>query len=259
MEGVVAELHAGPAALEISGDLPPGAGLASSAALCVALALALGADARDPLALARLCSRVEAEWAGAQTGLLDQLACLRGREGHALRLDMRSLEAEPVPLELGGWTLAITRLRRLPPQRRVGLQRAPAGVRARRATCSGVDTLRDAGDDTDSLPEPLRPRACATWPRRTRGWTQRVAALRAGDLAGLGELIDDSHASLRDAYEVSVPGWRGRWRPRVPPEPPAPESRGRLRRRRAGAVPAGCTAARGVARGLAGTGGARLL
>src|SRR5947209_13490533 len=86
--GVVAELgFTGGARLSIRSDLPIGAGLSSSAALCVALALALGGDAGDPVALARLCSRVENEWVGAQTGLLDQLASLLGRDGHALRID----------------------------------------------------------------------------------------------------------------------------------------------------------------------------
>ena len=56
--------------------------------------------------LARLCSRVEGEWAGQETGLLDQLASLLGEEGRALRLDMRTLEARPVELRLDGHVLA---------------------------------------------------------------------------------------------------------------------------------------------------------
>src|SRR5206468_4250435 len=112
--GAVAELaaagHAVPAArLEITGTLPQGAGLSSSAALEVALCLALlglGGE-RDParLALAQLCSRIEREWVGAHTGLLDQLASLLGEPGHAVRIDFRSLEIVAVPLELGDWTL----------------------------------------------------------------------------------------------------------------------------------------------------------
>jgi galactokinase len=79
--------------LEISGDLPRGAGLSSSAALtvsaCLALCAVAGATAPEPIRLAMLCSRVENEWAGTQTGLLDQLAVLCGKEGHALRIDFR--------------------------------------------------------------------------------------------------------------------------------------------------------------------------
>src|SRR3954468_12002925 len=114
VRGAVAELaRAGvelrPARLEISADLPRGAGLSSSAALTVAVCLALlsaaGGPEPDRLELARLCSRVENDWAGAPTGLLDQMASLFGREGHAVRIDMRSLQVTPVPLELGEATL----------------------------------------------------------------------------------------------------------------------------------------------------------
>src|SRR4051794_18214181 len=101
VRGGVAELRAAGlpvrgAALEIAGDVPQGAGLSSSAALEAAVALALlalcGAEDTDRIELARICSRAENEWVGAQTGLLDQLASLLGREGHALRIDFRSLD-----------------------------------------------------------------------------------------------------------------------------------------------------------------------
>ena len=59
----------------------------------------------DRVELARLCSRVENDWAGANTGLLDQLASLLGRAGHALRIDFRTLDVTPVALDLGDWTL----------------------------------------------------------------------------------------------------------------------------------------------------------
>ena len=104
-QGVAAELGlSGGARISIASDVPVGAGLASSAALCVALALALGGEG-EPLELARLCSRVENEWVGAQTGLLDQVASLCGRAGHALRVDFRTMDVEHVPLDLGEWRL----------------------------------------------------------------------------------------------------------------------------------------------------------
>jgi galactokinase len=114
VRGVVAELRrAGhalePARLTISGDLARGSGLSSSAALEVALALALlahsGADEPDRRALARLCSRVENDWVGAETGLLDQLAALCGQDDHAIRIDFRSLAIDAVELDLGDWRL----------------------------------------------------------------------------------------------------------------------------------------------------------
>ena len=91
--------------LEISGTVPQGAGLSSSAALCVALCLALlaaaGEDEPDRTELARLCSRIENDWVGARTGLLDQLASLNGREGHALRIDMA--RARPSARSRSSW------------------------------------------------------------------------------------------------------------------------------------------------------------
>ncbi len=203
VEGVRAELRPEPAVLGIDGDLPVGAGLGSSAALCVSVALALGADPGDPIDLARLCSRVEADWAGAHTGLLDQLACLWGRTGHAARIDMRSLEAEPVALELGRWTLAVIDSG---PSR----QNAASGYNERRRECAeacrllGVDSLREAGGDLGGLPEPLRSRARHVAQENDRV-DEAVAALGAGDLGGLAELLNASHESLRDLYEVSTP------------------------------------------------------
>ena len=90
VHGAVSELRAagvdvGPVRLRFSGEVPRGAGLSSSAALSVSLALALAG--REVPGLAELCSRVENDWVGAQTGLLDQLAAIRGEPGSALRID----------------------------------------------------------------------------------------------------------------------------------------------------------------------------
>ena len=192
--------------LDISSDLPQGAGLASSAALCVSLVLALcaaaGIDPPPQLELARLCSRIENDYAGARTGLLDQLASLLGQEDHALRLDMRTFEAEPVPLGLGGHRLAVLDS---------GAPRALAasGYNERRAECRraaellGVEWLSDAGDPSE-LPGPLDRRVRHVLDENGRV-DAAVAAVRAGDWAALGELLDASHASLRDDYEVSLP------------------------------------------------------
>jgi galactokinase len=192
--------------LEISSDLPQGAGLASSAALCVALSLGLCAVAEieppRPVRLARLCSRIESEWAGQETGLLDQLASLLGEEGRAVRLDMRTLEARAVELDLRGHTLATLDS---------GAPRslAESGYNERRDECRravellGLESLRDA-DDGSGLPPPLDRRLRHVISENERV-DAAVAALAAGDLPALGELLDASHASLRDDYEVSVP------------------------------------------------------
>jgi len=216
VRGTVAELRAAGfevegATLRITGDVPRGGGLSSSAAMSTALALAFmglaggrGEDV-DRRALARLCSRVENDWVGAQTGLLDQLAALFGRVGHALRLDCRDLSIEPVALELGDWTVAVV-------DSGERHAHASSGYNERRTECAracaelGVQSLRDAGaaDDPGRLPAPLDRRVRHVLSENARV-DAAVDALRAGDMAALGALLDASHASLRDDYEVSVP------------------------------------------------------
>jgi galactokinase len=217
--GAVAELQRAGfplhgARLTISGDLPIGAGLSSSAAMSVALCLALLAVAAvpapgpAPVALAQICSAIENRWVGAQTGLLDQLASLCGREGHALAIDFRSLAVEPVPLKLGGYRL-VTLAAGAP--RALAGAGTVAGYNDRRAECRracallGLQSLRDATlADAARLPDPLdrRVRHVVAENARVRA---AVEALRRGEIADLGELLNDSHASLRDYYEVSVP------------------------------------------------------
>jgi galactokinase len=193
--------------VHIAGDVPRGSGLSSSAALSTALALALldlaGEPEGDRRELARLCSRVENDWVGAQTGLLDQLAALFGREGHALRLDCRDLAIAPVPLDLRGWVLAVA------PSGHEH-SHAGSGYNERRAECRaaaaalGIASLRDAPPDApDRLPPPLDRRVRHVLTENARV-DAAVSALRDGDLPTLGALLDASHASLRDDYEVSV-------------------------------------------------------
>jgi galactokinase len=207
VRGAVAELRRDgieiePCRLEITSDLPREAGLSSSAALTVATCLALGAGDLDRVELARLCSRVENDWTGAQTGLLDQLAVLCSEAGHAIRIDMRDLDVSPVPLELAGHTLVTLDS---------GAPRslAASGYNERRAECAraceilGIDSLRDASAAA-GLPHPLdrRVRHVLTENERVDA---AVAALESGDLEELGRLLDASHTSLRDDYEVSTP------------------------------------------------------
>lgn len=211
--GVVAELAARgvrvPGAdVEIHGDLPSGAGLSSSAALSVALTLALtelaGGERPAMLEVAQLCQRVENSWTGAETGLLDQIASLAGHSGQATLIDFQSLTVEQVPLELGGHRLAV-----LDSGERHSHD--SSGYNRRREECAqaaarmGAESLRDAHiQDLHMLPEPLDRRA-----RHVIGENGRVleavAAIKCGDIDTLGELLDASHASLRDNFEVSTP------------------------------------------------------
>ena len=224
LRGIVAELRRAGiplsgATLEIRGELPRGAGLSSSAALEVALCLALielGYAGEEPtecngklgrlnrIEIARLCSRVENEWVGAQTGLLDQFACLCGAPEKALLIDFRTLEVEPVPLVLDGWHLVVMSS---------GEQHAhsSSGYNQRRAECArackllGLDSLRDAtAEQAARLPPPFDRRTAHVIEENDRV-LEAVAALRVNDLAAVGRLLSASHVSLRDLYEVSTP------------------------------------------------------
>ena len=220
VRGTVAELgRAGfplvPASLQIRADVPAGAGLSSSAALEVALCLALlelssqaprGAvlESCDRTELARLCARVESDWVRAHTGLLDQLASLYGAPDTALCIDFRSLAIEPVPLQLDGWTLVV-----LDSGERH--KHAASGYNERRAECAracqllGVSSLRELdADPLTLLPDPLGRRASHVFGENLRV-REAEAALRDGDLPAIGELLSASHRSLRDRYEVSTP------------------------------------------------------
>jgi galactokinase len=213
VRGAVAELTSAGyplrgAALSFTGTLPQGGGLSSSAALEVSLCLALialaGSRVDDRIALAQLCRRIENEWVGAQTGLLDQLASLCGERDQAVRIDFASLEVEQLPLELGEHRLVA-----LDSGEQHSL--AAGGYNERRSECEracsklGVSSLRDASlQAAGSLPAPLdrRVRHVVTENQRVE---EAVEALRRRDLETVGELLDASHASQRDDYEVSTP------------------------------------------------------
>lgn len=199
------------AQMAIAGDVPQGAGLSSSAALEVAVALALreafalpDLDATD---LALVAQEAENRFVGCQCGIMDQLASARGESGHALRIDCRSLELRPVPLPDELVVLIVhSRVRR-------GL--VDSAYNERRAQCQaaaerlGVAALRDAGPQ--ALPPARIVDADPVW-RRARhviGENARTLAaaeaLAGGELALLGRLMAASHASMRDDFEITVP------------------------------------------------------
>ena len=186
--------------LEVASTVPSGSGLSSSAALEVALALALCDVANWTLPareLALACQRAERFASGVAGGVMDQIASLLGADGHALLLDCRSLEIDLVPLS-GIDVVAI----------HSGLPRTLEGsaYAERRAECErlaaslGLRALRDA------TPEQV---GHNPFGRHVVSENARVhetaAALRADDVNRAGELFVESHASLRDDYRVSTP------------------------------------------------------
>jgi galactokinase len=195
------------ASLSISGTVPRGAGLSSSAALEVALVLALlavaGASEPDRIALARLCSRIENDWVGAQTGLLDQIASLCGSADRALLVDFRTLAVHAVALALGDFKLVTL-------DSGEEHTHAGSGYNERRAECAeatsrlGLESLRDATlEMASTLPSPLSSRVRHVVTENARV-SEAVAALERGDFGEVGRLLDASHASLRDCFEVST-------------------------------------------------------
>ena len=195
----------------VDGRVPLGSGLSSSHALECAVALAVDALGGIDLGtddLARLSLVTENDFVGARTGMMDQLASLRGTAGHALFLDTRSLAVEQVPLDP-----AADGLRLLVLDTRVHHGNADGAYGDRRAACEratallGLRALRDLPSDglddaLSRLPEDLRGRVRHVVTEDARVLAA-VAALRAREWARLGALMDASHESLRDDYEVS--------------------------------------------------------
>ena len=192
-----------PLDIHLSSDVPMGVGLSSSAALEVATLRALRELLQldiDDVALARMAQHAEIEFAGVRCGIMDQMASSLADTSHALFLDTRTLETRSVAL---------------PPQTEVlvidsGLPRslAASGYNQRRAECEEacrlleVPMLRDVPDAVavEALPEPLRRRARHVVSENARVLSA-VEPIAAEDF---GALMNASHASLRDDYEVSV-------------------------------------------------------
>ncbi len=186
----------------VESTVPIGAGLSSSGALGVALALALGAGQdRSQPEIARLCQRAQQRSTGVPAGILDEMASLAGVKGHVLLLDCHELQVEPIPVP----THARLVVEHVSQRTVVGSPYADR-VASCRAAEAEIGPLRLAGpDDVASISDPvLRARA-----RHVVTENERVLrcaeALRARDLVEAGRLMTASHASLRDDYEVSTP------------------------------------------------------
>lgn len=199
--------------IHIDSDVPVGAGLSSSAAIESAVALALdelwdlGLDRRT---LARVGQLAENEAVGAPTGIMDQSASLLGETDSAVFLDCRSLDSEIVPLGFAaaGLTLLVM-------DTGVGHEHATGGYAERRASCElgarllGVESLRDVS--IDELPRAREVLDAVTFRRVRHVVTENqrvldtVRTLGQQGPAAIGELLDASHRSMRDDFEISIP------------------------------------------------------
>jgi galactokinase len=199
----------------IDSHLPMGGGLASSAALELASAWALVEPDRgshvSPRRLAALAHRAEEEFVGVRSGVMDQLATSCGQGGHALLIDCRSMEIDPVPLPEG--VAVVVCDSGLPHQlsdsayneRRAQCEE---GVRLLRERLPWVESLRDMQLETFEhvkihLPHVIAQR-CEHVIRENERVRAVASALRSGRLDEIGPLFAASHASLRDLYEVST-------------------------------------------------------
>jgi galactokinase len=201
-----------PLDIEISSDVPVGAGLSSSAALECSVAtavdafLGLGLTADD---LTAACIRAETEYVGAPTGGMDQTTSIHAREGEALLIDFGDGSHTRVPFDpaTGGLALLVV-------DTRVAHELVDGGYAARRADCEraagilGVGTLCEVTDPNSALTvlhdERVRRRARHVFSEQQRVG-EFVQALDLGDWAEAGALMTSSHESLRDDYEVSCP------------------------------------------------------
>ncbi|MFT4051123.1 MAG: galactokinase [Microbacterium sp.] len=199
--------------LAICSDVPVGAGLSSSAAIEGATAAALNDTWRlglDPVALAQAGRLAENEAVGAPTGIMDQMAAMLGRADAGIFLDCRSLDAE-----VTGLGFAAANLEVLVIDTRVKHAHSTGGYRERRAACErgaeimGVPALRDLGVADLARAQELMDDVTFRRVRHVVTEDQRVldavTTLRDRGPRAIGALLDASHASMRDDFEISVP------------------------------------------------------
>lgn len=199
--------------LLLNGDVPIGAGLSSSASVEVATAVALLASSSlslDKTEIARICQRAENEYAGMRCGIMDQFIACHGRAGHALLIDCRSLESHPAPLSPGAKlvvsnTMVKHELAGSEYNRR--REECETGVRHFQKFLPHIQALRDVTlEDLERWGNGLTEtvfRRCRHVITENLRVEAAAGALEAGDLEKFGRLMEASHLSLRDNYEVS--------------------------------------------------------
>ncbi len=207
-EAVALGMLSGGATLDVTSTIPEGSGLSSSAALIVAIlkaARTAAGNGPSDIEIAVAARRVENNYMGVPCGIMDQMAVALASPGTAMALDTKALEWQILPLPTG-YEMAVIHS---------GVTRKLTDGRyaARKEECDaakryfGTEDLclldRDAVDraDLDDVPK-RRTLHCVTEHQRT---VAAAAALRAGDVAKLGRLMNESHASMRDLFEMSLP------------------------------------------------------
>lgn len=198
----------------LCGTIPNGSGLSSSASVEVLTGFILcdlfGFEVSGP-EMAKICQFSENEFNGVNCGIMDQFACAMGKENHAIFLDAASLEYEYVPVQMQGLKLLITNS-----CKKRGL--ADSKYNERRAECEraladlqmviGIETLGDlTGEMFEQYKSTIKDETCRRRARHAVYENQRtieaVKALRDGDMEAFGRLMNESHRSLSQDYEVT--------------------------------------------------------
>lgn len=202
--------------MAFDGDLPQGAGLSSSAALEIATAVMLKelfGFQMSAAELVLLCQRAENEFVGMKCGIMDQFISLMGKADRALFLDCRSLDYQYVPLKLGDYRIVIchsgVKHSLVASEYNRRRQDCQAGVTVLQSRFNGVKALRDVNLEqlqqcADQMDETVY-RRCRHVISENERVLQSLIALEQGNLEQFGKLMNESHDSQRDDFEVSCP------------------------------------------------------
>lgn len=197
-----------------TGDIPQGSGLSSSAALEVGVGITLQALNGFPMngpELARLCQRAENTFVGMNCGIMDQFISMMGQKDHALFLDCRSLDYRLIPLELGQYRVVIchsgVKHSLVDSEYNKRRRECEAGVAVLSRKFPQIRTLRDATlDELEACRNELDSvvyRRCRHVITENHRVLQSIDSLSRNDLKTFGRLMNESHDSLRDDYQVS--------------------------------------------------------
>lgn len=199
-----------------SGNIPQGAGLSSSAALEIAMALTfekLGGIAIDPVEMALLCQKAENQFVGVNCGIMDQFISRMGKRDHALLLDCRTLDFELVPLNFENIKIVVcnTGVKRglVDSEYNARREECERGVRILERFLTGIKALRDVSVEdikkyASYIPDIIEKR-CRYVVQENERVLESVKALEERDLMKFGYLMNQSHIGLRDDYQVSCP------------------------------------------------------
>ncbi|AQZ53562.1 galactokinase [Martelella mediterranea] len=197
----------------VSSTVPVGAGLSSSAALEVVVGyalLSLAGREVDTVELAKLCQKAENEFVGMRCGIMDQFISCNGVVDHALMIDCRSLASRPVPIDQRARIVVANSMVHhalADGEYNKRRQSCEDGVRLLRPALGEIRALRDVSfedleENRDFLPD-LTYRRCRHIVTENERVLQAAEALQNSDLDTFGRLMNASHVSMRDDYEIS--------------------------------------------------------